>query len=234
MTSPAGLDPVVVRCDGALTLAAAAEHRERLLRALDDNHAVVVDVRGAEDVDMTFIQLLVAAQKSAAYHGKTVHVGAPEGSLSLAKLMSAAVSSKDFPQRMDVPAGLVIAGAPEAEVALHDGDIDPAAITTLIAEIGAPAVSQSLHVFFSEMFGRLTTLRSLSPKTDASAVLREAHLLKGTAGTFGLRKLSGDIAEFERTAAGMSVAVYKAAVERMTQHLELAQSALEASAAQAA
>ncbi len=214
-------DPYVLHCDGALTLSSAAHSRDRLLQALNTNSDVVVDITRAEDVDVTFVQVLVSALKSAAAAGKTVSIGAMNDDENFAKLQSAAVSHRDFPARAEVKAR---AGA----------DIDPSAIATLIAEIGAPAVSQSLDVFFDEMSKRIAALQSISPKTDLTSVKREAHLLKGTAGTFGLRRLADEVAGIERNAADLEPAVYAASVEHMRQLLEAAREPLRATAARAA
>ena len=91
-----------------------------------------------------------------------------------------------------------------------------------------------LGVFFFEMSSRVRALKVLSPKTELPAVLREAHLLKGTAGTFGLRKLSDDVAAFEATAGTLDADAYLAAVERMSGILERAQVAIEATMAKSA
>jgi HPt (histidine-containing phosphotransfer) domain-containing protein/anti-anti-sigma regulatory factor len=214
-------DPYVLQYQGSLTLASAAHSRDCLLEALNANGDVVVDISRADDVDVTFVQVLVSALKSATAAGKTLSVGAANDDPNLAKLQGAAVSHLDFPARTDITANA-------------STDIDPSAIATLIAEIGAPAVSQSLEVFFDEMSKRIAALQSLSPKADASSVRREAHLLKGTAGTFGLRKLADEVADVERNAADLEPVAYTASVERIRQLLEAAREPLRVTAARAA
>jgi HPt (histidine-containing phosphotransfer) domain-containing protein len=214
--------------EGALTLASALHTRERLLQAVDRHGSVIADISGVDDADVTFVQLLVAAQKSATATGGSIRIGANEGDATLVRLLGAAVAAKDFPQRTDV------AKAADPDPMSAADEIDPAALATLVAEIGAPAVSQSLGVFFYEMASRLRTLAALSPATELAAVMREAHLLKGTAGTFGLNKLSSDVAELERTAPGIAPSVYQDTVTRMTLALQRAQATLEASMAKSA
>jgi anti-anti-sigma regulatory factor len=59
-------------CAGALTLATVDVHRTGLLAALDHGGNVVVDCSGATDVDLSFLQLLVAGRLSADRRGRSL------------------------------------------------------------------------------------------------------------------------------------------------------------------
>jgi HPt (histidine-containing phosphotransfer) domain-containing protein len=212
-------DTFVLPCDGSLTLANAEQWRERLLDALDRHPRVVVDVAGAEEIDTTFIQILVAAKKSAAIAGKRIGVYPAS-----ARLDSANIDTKDFPVRETVRPSIGVPAAAAASASADD--VDRAAIDTLIGEIGADAVRQSLDVFFGEIAARLSTLTSYAGETHNAAVARETHLLKGTAGTFGLKRLAAEVSAFERQSADFGPAAYTAALNGMTETLRRSQSAI--------
>ncbi|WP_439543228.1 STAS domain-containing protein [Hyphomicrobium sp.] len=223
---PAIQAPFVLNCEGSLTLANAAQTRRRLLDALDSNESVLVDISDAEDLDITFVQLLISARKSAESQHKDLRLGAPdhsEGSKIIARI---GVAAADLPPHGDVP---VANPAPAVRIDHADqiDDIDQVTVATLVNEIGPAAVSQSLGVFFVQMIARLDVLRGLSEATDLAEIRRETHLLKGTAGTFGLRGLVANVAEFDRTAGSLGADGYRVAVERMAETLRRAQVALQ-------
>jgi anti-anti-sigma regulatory factor len=56
--------------DGRLTVDRAAELRGRFTAALGGPSPIAVDVRGATEIDITFIQLLFAAHRAAGAAGK--------------------------------------------------------------------------------------------------------------------------------------------------------------------
>jgi anti-anti-sigma regulatory factor/HPt (histidine-containing phosphotransfer) domain-containing protein len=210
-------DPFILRCDGALTLATAAQWRQQIQSALGGNGRVLVDLGAADDVDVTFIQLLVSAKKTADAAGK--HIGVCSVS---EKLDGAAVAEAELPAReiapMSAPAAPVAAQAPD--------DIDRAAIDTLIGEIGVQAVQQSLDVFFGEMSARLSALEGYAGDTCNAGVTRETHLLKGTAGTFGLKQFAAEVVAFEQDAAELGTDAYTAALNRMAATMRRSQSTL--------
>lgn len=223
---PAIQAPFVLTCEGSLTLANTAQTRQRLLDALDSNQSVLVDISDAEDLDITFVQLLISARKSALSQRKDFYLSAPdfsEGSKIIARIGVAAV---DLPPHGDLP---VARHAPVAPIdpAVQMDDIDQVTVATLINEIGPAAVSQSLGVFFVQMVARLDVLRGLSEATDLAEIRRETHLLKGTAGTFGLRGLVANVADFDRAAGSLGAEGYRDAIERMAQTLHRAQVALQ-------
>jgi anti-anti-sigma regulatory factor len=59
---------------GAYSLRNAAELRERLLNALDLNTPLMIDAGAAESVDLSTVQVLLAAQASAAGKGKELAI----------------------------------------------------------------------------------------------------------------------------------------------------------------
>ncbi len=63
--------PAVVRFSGAQTIGDAEEARRRLLAALEQgSDALSIDCRHAETCDLAFVQILLAARKSAADKGR--------------------------------------------------------------------------------------------------------------------------------------------------------------------
>ncbi|HYN37716.1 MAG TPA: STAS domain-containing protein [Rhodospirillales bacterium] len=73
---------LVVRFEGALTVREAHSIRDALSAALHSGNAVIVDCRDAADVDLSFVQMLIAARLSAAAHRTSFALAAPaEGPL---------------------------------------------------------------------------------------------------------------------------------------------------------
>lgn len=66
-----------VMLGGPLTVRSIAPMHERLLAALRQYPAVTVDLSRAGEIDLSFIQLMLAARKSAAAAGKRLSLGAP-------------------------------------------------------------------------------------------------------------------------------------------------------------
>lgn len=75
-----------VLLDGALTVRNIANVRGILLAALTDHQAVRVDCRAADAVDLSCIQLLLAAHRSASQAGKELVLAAPADGLLRATL----------------------------------------------------------------------------------------------------------------------------------------------------
>jgi anti-anti-sigma regulatory factor len=75
-----------VLLDGALTVRNIASVRDILLAALTDHHVVRVDCRAADAVDLSCIQLLLAAHRSASQAGKQLVLAAPADGLLRAAL----------------------------------------------------------------------------------------------------------------------------------------------------
>ena len=67
----------ILRFDGSLTVSRAASVRSALLGALDAGPSISIDCGGADEIDVSFIQLLVSARRSAAARGKTLSLVSP-------------------------------------------------------------------------------------------------------------------------------------------------------------
>lgn len=74
--------PIVL--EGPLVLTRMPALREEISRALEAGDSVVLDVSGAGDIDISFLQLLIAAHKSAKLQNKHLSV-ASEGCGRLAE-----------------------------------------------------------------------------------------------------------------------------------------------------
>ena len=78
MSSGAHIDAKrVLRFDGSLTLPRADAIRSILAAALDAGAPIAIDCDGATEVDVSFIQLLLAARRSAAHRGAALALAAP-------------------------------------------------------------------------------------------------------------------------------------------------------------
>lgn len=82
---------IVVGFTGAATLRAAHDIADRLRAALAAGGGVELDCEGLEEVDLTFVQLVVAARKSAEAEGKRLVLGAPARGPLLAALEAAGI-----------------------------------------------------------------------------------------------------------------------------------------------
>lgn len=65
--------------DGALGIRNIGAIHARLLQALAEQPALWIDCRAAESVDLSFVQLLLAARLCARRDGKTLQLAAPAG-----------------------------------------------------------------------------------------------------------------------------------------------------------
>jgi anti-anti-sigma regulatory factor len=79
--------PAHVALDGVLSIRSIDVVRGRLLDALAEHQAVQVDCTMAESVDLSLIQLLVAARLSARQAGKQLTLAAPAGAVLRAALV---------------------------------------------------------------------------------------------------------------------------------------------------
>ena len=68
---------VVIGFSGETTIRQANEIAERLKHALASSDRVEVDCSGVTETDITFIQMMVAAHKSALAAGKVIELSAP-------------------------------------------------------------------------------------------------------------------------------------------------------------
>jgi len=71
-----------LKFSGALTVRIAKQIRTRIIEALRQFPSVTIDCSGASEVDLSFIQLVLSARKSAAAFAKTLSLAQPaEGAL---------------------------------------------------------------------------------------------------------------------------------------------------------
>jgi len=67
----------VVPLGGSLTIATAEATHAKLREAFGGASAITLDCSQASEIDVTFLQLMVSAQRTAARAGKTVRLAAP-------------------------------------------------------------------------------------------------------------------------------------------------------------
>ncbi|HYD68925.1 STAS domain-containing protein [Azospirillum sp.] len=70
-------DPRAVLFSGALTIRNAESIHEKFLELLSRTGDLVVDASDAEEVDVSFVQLLLAARRSAREQGRALSLAAP-------------------------------------------------------------------------------------------------------------------------------------------------------------
>jgi signal transduction histidine kinase/HPt (histidine-containing phosphotransfer) domain-containing protein len=94
--------------------------------------------------------------------------------------------------------------------------IDHTAVDEFIEEIGAAAAEEIFTTFLGEAERRLGVLRDLTCD-DRAAIQFESHTLIGSAGTFGMMRLSQLARQLERSSATIAPQDYPPAVERLTE-----------------
>lgn len=77
---------------------------------------------------------------------------------------------------------------------------EPGAYQALVREIGEDGACEVRDVFWSETCARLQSFRTLSLAQHHGRIAREAHSLKGAAGTFGYVRLAVLALRLEKTA----------------------------------
>ena len=112
----------------------------------------------------------------------------------------------------DTAPSLVPDDAPPPAVAAQVPLIDRSVVAALIEEIDEDGAAATLQVFMAETLTRLKLLRDLSCESGRARIEVEAHTLKGSAGTFGFRRLSKVAADLEHRADTISAPDYVAAV----------------------
>ena len=113
--------------------------------------------------------------------------------------------------------------------AVHEHPIvNRAVYDELVEEIGEEPACQMLDVFVQETVAQLALMHRLSCPNDRAQIEREAHSLKGTSGTFGLKCLSELARTLEIGASGMSNAEFRAALDRIERAFDEARAQLPA------
>lgn len=85
----------LVRFEGSLTVAVAEAAHARLSAALMQADPVVVDCADATEVDLTFVQLLIAARRSADASGQRFVLATPAAGALRQVLVAAGVVGTD-------------------------------------------------------------------------------------------------------------------------------------------
>ena len=73
--------PYVLTLEGCLTTSRAEDIRNLLLDALRDHAAVVLDCSKADEIDVTFLQALIAAVRTALDWHKDIRLASPQSTL---------------------------------------------------------------------------------------------------------------------------------------------------------
>jgi HPt (histidine-containing phosphotransfer) domain-containing protein len=241
-------DPKLLRLEGLNELTSAVAIRDAISDAMHKHQAIVLVVPSSEDAGLTFLQTLVSARKSAAAMGKSISIHLPQDAVANEKFAGCGISWSDFPDRIEIDASafeptheetIELVPASEqrgiiVEAFAEDPGIDQNALVALVKELGAAAVEESLAVFFGELDERIKLLQQLSLEADLRVILREAHSLKGTAGTFGLRRLAQYGADLEREARTLSADEYRTMLGRMATMFETSRKHLPAASTLAA
>jgi len=89
------LGQVVVRLSGPLTIQTAEAVHQRLCAALSEGGPVTVDCAAASEIDVTFIQLLLAARRGAAETGRDFALAGPAEGALLKTLRQAGLMTED-------------------------------------------------------------------------------------------------------------------------------------------
>jgi len=94
-------DDVVIPFTGACGIAEAATVRDRLLAALKSTEAgrVVINCDAVTEVDLTFLQILLAARASGQDTGRPVVLAAPASGVLADALVSAGLAHPDGPEQ---------------------------------------------------------------------------------------------------------------------------------------
>ena len=109
----------------------------------------------------------------------------------------------------------VHAGPPVAEAAeaIRSGplDFDARTYAELEAEVGSDTMLEAFALFAHETENRLERLRALDPEVPGHLenIGREAHTLKGDAGSFGLLQAAADAAALEKAARSETIPHYQ-------------------------
>ena len=75
--APSGVPEVTVKFSGAATIRQADEIADQLSQALAQSAPILLDCSELDEVDFSFIQLVVAAQKQAVRQGVSLDMASP-------------------------------------------------------------------------------------------------------------------------------------------------------------
>lgn len=92
ITAHSGEQIRTIRLSGSVDIASAAELKRDLMDALEGDSAIRIDLGGLEDIDVTVIQLLLAAQHQAAAAGREFRIVGPWNPAIESRLQPAGIS----------------------------------------------------------------------------------------------------------------------------------------------
>jgi hypothetical protein len=119
------------------------------------------------------------------------------------------------------------ASQPRAPAPSATGEVlDRAAYDALAVELGEDGMQEAVAAFIAEMAARLEALRQYPLEQSRSAVSREAHTIKGTAGTFGFRRLAELAKWLERNVDKVTAEEFADVTERVEAAFREAQALL--------
>jgi len=75
------ITPFTLVFAGSLTVSQSEAIQASLLEALTGHACVEIDCSGAEDIDVSFLQLLISASRTAAAHNKNLNLSSPPGAV---------------------------------------------------------------------------------------------------------------------------------------------------------
>lgn len=87
--------------------------------------------------------------------------------------------------------------------------VDGSVFDELVEEIGLDGAQQTFAIFVSETDSRLDRLAQMRLDKDREAIKQEAHALKGSAGNFGLRRVSDLAKMLEQNATTIATGDYE-------------------------
>lgn len=109
-------------CRGNATVEAAAEIREVLIDSLQKTKKIIMDVEGIEKVDIAFLQLLVAAEKTAQGKKKRIEIDPASYSQPLISAAAKAGFCREQEHRSDESMQTILATY-HARVTKEAGDV---------------------------------------------------------------------------------------------------------------
>lgn len=75
----AGVEHNLISFDGDVTVSNIVQARDELMAALRQDSPIVVDIDGASEIDLTFVQLMESARRKAAETGRDFTLRHPAG-----------------------------------------------------------------------------------------------------------------------------------------------------------
>jgi hypothetical protein len=145
----------------------------------------------------------------------------------LVEKLAKIASNRPQPKAATAPDGLPI--VPPASVALTDVSpaVDRSVLDELVEEIDMEGVRVALDGFLMETVDQFGRLRTLSCDNDRAKIKDEAHTLKGSSATFGLRQVSELSRTLEYAALQITSKDYHDLIDRIEACFDVARAELQ-------